>query len=324
MIDPKRFKSDLISINEETFEKFAIEIFNFQWNQNQIYREYCNLLNIHPKDVTGLKNIPFLPISFFKTQEIKSGTWPTEKIFKSSGTTGERSTHHVKDESLYHLNAEAIFNQLFDHLEKFKILALLPSYIQQGNSSLISMVDYFMGRTPHAGGFYLDNYEELKQALVIDNSPKILFGVSYAILDFIEKAGPFSNLDDLIVIETGGMKGRREEITRQELHDRIKAGFDITSVYSEYGMTELFSQAYGKNGFFSFPGWARVMIRDINDPFSYVEKGQTGGINIIDLANIHTISFVETEDLGRIVQNGQFEVMGRLDNSDVRGCNLLF
>ncbi len=323
MIDPKRFKSDLISINEETFEKFAIEIFNFQWNQNQIYREYCNLLNIVPKDVISLETIPFLPISFFKTQEIKTGTWQTEKIFKSSGTTGDRSHHHVKDESLYHFNAEAIFNRLLDKLNKYKILALLPSYIQQGDSSLISMVDYFISKTSTSGGFYLDNYTNLKDKLDTDE-PKILFGVSYALLDFIEKAGPFSNLQNLIVIETGGMKGRREEITRQELHHLIKEGFGITSVYSEYGMTELFSQAYGKNGFFSFPKWAKVMIRDINDPFNYVEKGQTGGINIIDLANIHTISFVETEDLGRIVQNSQFEVMGRMDNSDIRGCNLLF
>ncbi len=323
MIDPKRFKSDLISINEETFEKFAIEIFNFQWNQNQIYREYCNLLNIGPKDVNSLETIPFLPISFFKTQEIKTGTWQTEKIFKSSGTTGDRSHHHVKDESLYHFNAEAIFNTLLDKLNKYKILALLPSYIQQGDSSLISMVDYFISKTSTSGGFYLDNYKDLKDKLDTDE-PKILFGVSYALLDFIEKAGPFSNLQNLMVIETGGMKGRREEITRQELHHLIKKGFGITSVYSEYGMTELFSQAYGKNGFFSFPKWAKVMIRDINDPFNYVEKGQTGSINIIDLANIHTISFVETEDLGRIVQNSQFEVMGRMDNSDIRGCNLLF
>ncbi len=324
MIDPKRFKSDLISINEKTFEKFAVDIFNFQWKQNQIYREYCNLLEIEPKDVTKLEDIPFLPISFFKTREIKTGTWKTEKIFKSSGTTGQRSTHHVRDETFYHFITETIFNQHFSNLKSFKILALLPSYIEQGDSSLISMVNHFMRSTQKGGGFYMENYTDLKAALISNEDPKVLFGVSYALLDFIDKNGPFSGLKNLIVIETGGMKGRREEITRQELHQRIKSGFGIESVYSEYGMTELLSQAYGKNGLFSFPRWGKVMIRDINDPFSYVDKGATGGINVIDLANINSISFVETEDLGRITQNSQFEVMGRMDNTDIRGCNLLF
>ena len=323
MIDPKRFKSDLISINEKTFEKFALEVFNFQWAQNQIYRDYCNLISIHPKDVGSLEDIPFLPITFFKTQEIKTGMWPTEKIFKSSGTTGQRSHHHVRDETLYHFNAKAIFSQQFENLEDLKILALLPSYIQQGDSSLISMVDHFIKQT-QKGGFFLDNYAELKQALIADDKPKVLFGVSYALLDFIEKQGPFTNLQNLTIIETGGMKGRRVEITRRELHNLIKTGFNIEEVYSEYGMTELLSQAYGKNGEFRFPAWAKVLIRDINDPFAYVEDGATGGINVIDLANIHTISFVETEDLGKITANSQFEVLGRMDNSDIRGCNLLF
>jgi len=324
MIDPKRFKSELNSINEKTFEKFVIEVFNIQWTQNQIYQDYCNLLSINPKDVRTLKDIPFLPITFFKTHEIKTGTWPTQKIFKSSGTTGQRSNHHIRDETLYHFNAETIFNQQFDKLENFKILALLPSYIQQGDSSLISMVDHFIQKTHHKGGFYLDNYSDLKAALISDEAPRVLFGVSYALLDFIEKQGPFTHLKNLTIIETGGMKGRRKEITRQELHKLIKAGFGIEAVYSEYGMTELFSQAYGKNGHFNFPPWAKVMIRDINDPFENVSDGITGGINVIDLANIHSISFVETEELGRITKNSQFEVMGRLDNSDIRGCNLLF
>ncbi|XOV93680.1 MAG: acyl transferase [Bacteroidota bacterium] len=322
MIDPKRFKSELISLNENTFEKFALQVFNVQWTQNQIYRDYCNLLGITSKEVKTLVDIPFLPITFFKTHEIKTGLWQDQKKFKSSGTTGKRSIHHVKDESLYHEVAKNIFEQNFGELKDKHILALLPSYLEQGDSSLVSMVDYFIKESGH-GGFYLDNYNDLKNALTNNPNPKILFGVSYALLDFIDKTGPLINVENLIIIETGGMKGRRKEMIRSELHQMIKSGFHLDDVYSEYGMTELFSQAYGRNGLFSCPKWAKVMIRDINDPFSYVGNETVGGINIIDLANINTISFVETEDLGKITKNGFFEVLGRKDNSDIRGCNLL-
>ncbi len=323
MIDPKRFKNDLFSINEASFDKLAIEVFHFQWTQNQIYRDYCNLLGVNPKDVREITNIPFLPITFFKSQVIKSGTWKEGKVFKSSGTTGERSQHFVLDESFYHRGAAAAFQQHFGNTEDLQILALLPSYMEQGDSSLISMVNHFIDRSGHNGGFFMKNYDDLVKRITDTQAPKILFGVSYALLDFIAARGPFDGDGSLTVIETGGMKGRREEITRLELHRQLKEGFRVSAIYSEYGMTELFSQAYGKYGLFSFPKWAKAMIRDINDPFHYMEKGTTGAINIIDLANIHTISFVETEDLGRMDENGQFEVLGRMDNTDIRGCNLL-
>lgn len=323
MIDLKRFKNDLFSINEKSFDKLALETFQFQWNHNQIYQEYCNLLRINPKDVRTVAQIPFLPITFFKSHQIKSGSWTHQKIFKSSGTTGKRSQHCVFDEKFYHHSAKTIFEQTFGPLDQYEILALLPSYLEQGDSSLVSMVDYFIRESGNQGGFFLYNHEELIRRVQESNRPKILFGVSYALLDLISAQELQKSEIPMIIIETGGMKGRKEEITRFELHDQLKSGFHVDSIYSEYGMTELFSQAYGENGNLNFPKWAKIFIRDINDPFDSVAEGGTGAINIIDLANIHTISFVETEDLGRSTQNGTFEVLGRLDNSDVRGCNLL-
>ncbi len=323
MIDTKRFKSDLLSINENSFQKFAIEVFNYQWSKNQIYQDYCNLLRIDPKEVQKVEDIPFLPIEFFKTHPVISGEWKPEKIFKSSGTTGQRSQHYVEDESFYHFVSKAIFHRQLGSLNDYKILALLPSYLEQGDSSLVSMVDFFIQQSKKGGGFFLHNHHELLESLIDDTNPKILFGVSYALLDFLDEIGTIPKIPNLVIIETGGMKGRKEEITREALHNRLASGFNVDFIYSEYGMTELSSQAYGKNGLFGFPEWGKVLIRDVNDPFHYVDYGTTGGINIIDLANISTVSFVETKDLGKVDEKGLFEVLGRFDNSDLRGCNLL-
>ena len=320
MIDKKRFKESLQSVNNDNFDTNALSVFEYQWHHNSVYQHYCNLLNRDPENVEKLEDIPFLPIEFFKKHIIKTGDWATMTVFKSSGTTGTRSTHHVQDEPFYHRITQTIYESHFHPLKDVQVLALLPSYIEQGDSSLISMVNYFISQSAEGGGFFLDDDTALRNTLK-SNPKKVLFGVSYALLDFIENSG--IETKNTTIIETGGMKGRKKELTREELHKRIKRGFGVGDVYSEYGMTELLSQAYGKNGEFSFPPWAKILIRDINDPFSFVKTGKTGGINIIDLAHIDTISFIETKDLGKINENGDFEVLGRFDNTDLRGCNLL-
>ena len=270
-----------------------------------------------PKSVKKIEDIPFLPISFFKTHRIRSSRAPVEKVFKSSGTTSEnRSQHHISDLEFYHRTAQKTFEDIFGSLGAKKIIALLPSYLEQGDSSLISMVDSFLALATPGSCYALGkNIEpELKKA-----GHKILFGVSFALLDLTLS----DKYQEVTVIETGGMKGRRKEITRQELHQEIIKNTGVKEVWSEYGMTELQSQAYGKNGDFRFPKWAKALVREVNDPFCYVENTKTGGLNVIDLANVETCSFIETKDLGKIDDNGSFQILGRFDNSDIRGCNLL-
>ncbi len=313
----EKFKHTLSEINEENFIDSSLAAFDYQYNSCDLYRDYCNYLKKTPKSVKSLNQVPFLPIEFFKNHAIKCGSWHESKIFKSSGTTATgRSEHYIRDINHYHNIARSGFEDIFGSLANYKIIAILPSYQSQGDSSLISMIDYFMKFSQSGSGYFLK--EDLKEVLM-DSSKKLVVGVSYALLDLVEKKLEARNA---IIMETGGMKGRRKEITRNELHESLKKGFKVDEIWSEYGMTELQSQAYGKDGNFKFAGWAKCLIRDINDPFSYQAEDKTGGINIIDLANIDSCCFIETKDLGRL-NNGSFEVLGRFDNSDIRGCNLM-
>ena len=323
----KSFEKELSKVNESNFDNIALELFRLQAETNEIYKKYITFLGVNPVHVTQLSKIPFLPISFFKEHEISSGEWKEEKVFLSSTTTGMKpSKHKVISIDSYLKNTISIFNQFYGSPEGYHFFALLPSYLERSGSSLIEMVKNFIFVSGSSlSSFYLDNIEELKANIQLakDNSRRVmLWGVTYALMDLAEEAD--LDLSDCIVIETGGMKGRREEMTREELHSYLCARFNCQAIHSEYGMTELFSQAYSKGrGYFNTPYGMKIIIRDINDPFGTVETGKTGGINVIDLANIYTCAFVETQDLGRIWQDGSFEVLGRIDNSDIRGCNLL-
>lgn len=322
MFDSENFKANLFFTNEHDFEEKALELFGYQWHNNEVYQKFCQNLNKSPHNVQSIFDIPFLPIEFFKTDRVTTGDWEPEKTFLSSGTTGmERSKHYVKSVSFYHQVAERIFNQAFGPIEEFTVLALLPSYLEQGDSSLISMVDHFIKKSNGRSCFVKD-VGMLPALLEKLKTKKLLLGVSYALLDLAD-ADVRTHFSDCIIMETGGMKGRRKEIVREELHSLLKWSMKVTDIYSEYGMTELLSQAYGKNGLFSFPAWARALIRDINDPLTYIDTGKTGGINVIDLANVDSCAFVETKDLGKLAKTGFFEVLGRFDNSDIRGCNLM-
>ena len=317
------FKTDIFKVNNKNFAAIALKVFNYQYSTNEIYRSYCNYLIKSPQNVNYLDQIPFLPIEIFKHHTVKSGNWKETRKFLSSGTTGnERSIHYVRNETFYERVCLEGFERVYGPISNYLILGLLPSYQEQGNSSLIHMVHYFTRLGRNGSGFFLHNSKDLYRVLTNDNTPKILFGVGYALLDFIEK---FKNPDtkNCIVIETGGMKGRRKELTKQELHSKLQSGFNVKSIHSEYGMTELFSQAYAaESGKFRAPPWMKVLTREINDPFCYIKK-KTGGINVIDLANIDTCSFIETKDLGKTSDSSFFQVLGRFDHSDIRGCNLL-
>ena len=312
---------------EQNFNDLAIEVFKFQYENNTTYQQFCKLLNIIPKQVTQIDQIPFLPIAFFKSHPIKTGDFKEEAIFLSSGTTGQnQSKHFVKDLSVYEKSYTKAFEQFYGNVEDYCVLALLPSYLEREGSSLIYMMDDFIKKSNHPkSGFFLKNEAFLIENLqfLTKNSQKtILFGVSFALLELAEKYK--IDLSNVVIMETGGMKGRREELTRDELHSIYKNSFNVGSIHSEYGMTELLSQAYSKGeGIFETPAWMKIIIRDVNDPFNILKHGKTGGINVIDLANIHSCSFIATQDLGKQNAKGQFEVLGRFDNSDIRGCNLL-
>jgi hypothetical protein len=318
------FKSKLFRINEENFDKYALDVFKYQSKFNSIYNSYINHLNIDANKVSRLEEVPFLPISFWKNHQVKTGTWTTEKIFQSSGTTAQvRSQSHMRSLKFYESVFVEIFQQTIQKLEKTEIIALLPSYQEQGDSSLIFMVDGLMKRAHRKSAYYHPRDKKVIQDILAETThPKILFGVTYALLDLVEEES-FKSINTTI-IETGGMKGRRTEITRTELHERLEAGTSASNIYSEYGMSELTSQCYSLDDHrFKTSAWMKCIIRDINDPFTYLNYEKTGGINIIDLANVDTCSFVETQDLGKNHPDGTFEVLGRLDNSDLRGCNLL-
>ncbi len=313
--------------SEPDFENACMGIFQYQAQNNSVYSKYLSLLKVNPVVVNSIQLIPFLPVEFFKTEKVLTGFEEAEIIFSSS-TTGSAvpGKHYVPDISLYEKSFRQGFNLCYDSPDRYCILALLPSYLEREGSSLIYMMDALIKSSGHnQSGFYLDNHEELAVTLTsLKNSgqPTILVGVTFGLLDFIEKFK--INFPDLIVMETGGMKGRREEIVREDVHMRLKNAFGIDHVHSEYGMTELLSQAYSSGqGIFTCPPWMRVIIRDPNDPFSLYGANQSGGINIIDLANLDSCAFIETQDLGRTANDGSIQVLGRFDNSDVRGCNLM-
>lgn len=324
------FERELLQINENNFDDIAWKLFDFQARECAIYRNYLDQLRIDRDTIKSLDQIPCLPIQFFKSHEVKTLVWPSQKIYKSSGTTtSNRSCHHLWDESFYLNHAASIFERFFGPLAHWHVLALLPAY-DIGHSSLIAMAKYFIHQSQSINsGFFLNDLNQL--VLHIDqlkreikrsdrqNQQIFLLGVSHALLDLAEQ-GPFS-FENILVMETGGMKGRKEEITREELHKKIKKGLGVKTVFSEYGMTELCSQAYSMSeGIFECPASMKVIVKEINDPYS--RSHSTGTINIIDLANFHSCCFIETQDLGRVTEKG-FQVLGRVDNSEARGCNLL-
>lgn len=318
----------IFSINSASdFEHACLEIFRHQSRYCDVYARYLSLLGVSAEQVGRVTDIPHLPIEFFKSHRIVSNASETHLVFSSSGTTGSvQSKHYVADADLYERSFRTAFERFYGPPQKLAILALLPSYSEREGSSLIYMVDDLIRRSGHPlSGYFLYNHDDLYrvlQQLNADRVPTLLIGVTYALLDFVERYSV--GFPDLIVMETGGMKGRRHEMIREEVHGRLRDGFQVDSVHSEYGMTELLSQAYSRgNGRFTAPPWMKINIREMNDPFTRLPDGQTGAINIIDLANIHSCSFIGTQDLGRAYPDGTFEVLGRFDQSDIRGCNLL-
>lgn len=314
--------------NDGNFEEIAFEVFRHQYEHNQIYRAYCDALKTDVRTVIQLTDIPFLPISFFKTHEVIAGTTDKkpELIFESSKTTGDTASRHlITDASVYERSLLSGFEQFYGRPEDYVILALLPSYLERQNASLVYMAKTLMEKGGHAeSGFYINEWEQLRSALVKaeQNHKKVLLlGVTFALLDFAE-AYPMP-LHNTIVMETGGMKGRKEEMTRTAVHEILKTQWQLDAIHSEYGMTELLSQAYAPaDGIFSSTHTMRVFVRDINDPLTVSTTGN-GALNIIDLANVHSCSFIATEDIGNIAPNGTFEVLGRLDHSALRGCSLM-
>lgn len=304
-----------------------MKIFRHQFEHNEVYQKYCLLLQKDPSNVKHLTEIPFLPIEFFKSKEILSSIEPIQETFTSSGTTGlATSKHHITDLSFYEYSFRNGFSKFYGNIEDYAVLALLPSYLERDGSSLIYMVnDLIEGSNHQDSGFYLNDYKALAKKLIeldSDGQNVLLIGVTYALLDLIELQK--FNLKNTIVMETGGMKGKRKEMIREELHQILSEGFGVPKIHSEYGMTELLSQAYSLgDGIFECPPWMDIIIRDTEDPLTILEDGKTGGINVIDLANFNSCSFIATQDLGRKYPDYSFEVLGRFDNSDIRGCNLM-
>ena len=317
---------------EEDFEEACLSIFNYQYENIDIYHQFVDYLNINPKKISKITEIPFLPIEMFKHHTILDRNRQTDAYFQSSGTTNIQtlSRHWIADFELYQQSILHCFQQFIGHPKDYIFLGLLPNYLERQNSSLIYMVDFLMNKSSQKeNGYFLYNHPELLELLKnLNNRKIILFGVSFALLDFIdfcEANGGFYSAQNsnLIIIETGGMKGRKEEMTKDELFEILKASFQTEKIYSEYSMTELLSQAYSLgNNEYLCPAWMRILVRNTEDPFSYMEEGRTGAINIIDLANKHSCSFIATQDLGKI-HNGKFQVLGRIDHSDIRGCSLL-
>lgn len=329
-------KQRVLSVDESNFDSLALDIFQFQATNNPIYRQYIEQLGKKTSDITSVSDIPFLPIEFFKSQTIITNQVPSKVVFESSGTTSSQtSRHYVYDPDFYVKVAIQIFEKFYGSLANFQILALLPSYLERNNSSLVYMVKSFIEQTnSQYSGFFLNDYkgliESLKNAHKANPNQKILLiGVTFGLLDLAESGEDFSFLrdfDDVIIMETGGMKGRRKELLREEVHEILTAAFGVKSIHSEYGMTELLSQGYSYGeGIFELPASMRVLLRDVNDPFTLVDSSvRSGGINVIDLANIDSCSFIETKDLGSFLpDNRRFRILGRFDNSDIRGCNLM-
>lgn len=329
MLTEKEIRDQIFKINSEAdFNRLAIAIFHNQYERNEIYRKYVNNLSVIPSTVTHYTGIPFLPIEFFKTQQVVCEPLNAQATrFTSSGTTGQStSVHTVNDILVYEESFHKGFELFYGKPRDYCILALLPNYLERSGSSLVYMFDQLINESQHAkSGFYLHNLNELVatiEELKKSGQKTLLLGVTYALLDLAEKNVELN--EHFIVMETGGMKGKRKEMIKEELHGFLTQKLGVKTIHSEYGMTELLSQAYSKQaGLFSCPPWMRVLIRDVNDPLSYQPSQKSGGINVIDLANVYSCSFIETKDLGKLHDNGDFEIMGRFDNSDIRGCNLM-
>lgn len=320
--------ADIIQINTtKEFQKTALKVFRFQYENNLVYQQFCKLLKRTPREVDNLQDIPFLPIEFFKSKTVLSSTDPIQTTFNSSGTTGILTSKHlVTDLSFYEASFRKAFSHFYGNIEDYAVLALLPSYLEREGSSLIYMVEDFIEASNHPdSGFYLHDHDALAKKLIeLDKAGQnvLLIGVTYALLDLIERHS--FTLTNTIIMETGGMKGKRKELIREELHQILTNGFGVSKIHSEYGMTELLSQAYSLgDGRFECPPWMDILVRDTEDALSYVSTGKTGGLNIIDLANINSCSFIATQDLGKKYSDHSFEVLGRFDHSDIRGCNLL-
>ncbi len=320
--------TDIFTIaSKKEFEKTTLKVFRYQYDNNIVYRDFCGFLKKDKNNVKLVKDIPFLPIQFFKTHNVLSSPNPVQVTFTSSGTTGMVTSRHlVTNTDYYDQSFRLAFSQFYGNIEDYAVLALLPSYLEREGSSLIYMVeDLIQGSNNPNSGFYLHNYDELTEKLTaLDNAGQnvLLIGVTYALLDLTERQK--FQLKNTIIMETGGMKGRRREMIREELHEMLCNGFGVSKIHSEYGMTELLSQAYSLgDGIFECPPWMDILIRDTEDALTYIDYGKTGGINVIDLANINSCSFIATQDLGKKFTNQSFEVLGRFDNSDIRGCNLM-
>jgi len=310
----------------EDFERLALQVFQYQYHRTRVYRQFCDFLKVIPSSIEKVEDIPFLPIQFFKSHRVISDGASEEIIFTSSGTTGSiTSKHYVSNLRLYEKSFSEAFQNTYGNPSQYVFLALLPSYLEREGSSLVYMVDRLIKASNNVhSGFYLDDLDSLIDKLTFLESQRqktILLGVSYALLDLLEKQQ--FQLKHTIIMETGGMKGKRKELVKAELHQILKSGFGVNQIHSEYGMTELLSQAYSKgNGLFNCPPWMKICTRDTEDALTFIQ-GRTGGINIIDLANLHSCSFIATQDLGKIYSNGSFEILGRFDTSDIRGCNLM-
>jgi len=317
----------ILRVDEASFEELALDVFRYQAKHNSVYAAFLTALQVSPKDLVQLTDIPFLPIRFFKEHTLRTADWQPEAIFRSSGTTATTSSvHQVRDLQLYRSVSRRIFQHFYGSIRDLKVLALLPSYLERGDSSLVAMADDFIQLSQQAGsGFFLNDLPALRRELQRSQqtaTPTLLLGVSFALWDMAEQYPV--NFPELIVMETGGMKGRRPELTRPELYKILQRGFGVSRIHSEYGMTELLSQAYSMGaGRFRTAYTMRVLARDVTDPFTYVKNGRSAALNIIDLANLDSISFLATDDLGRQYEDGTFEILGRLDFSDIRGCNLL-
>ena len=312
---------------QEEFKQVALNVFKHQFKNNKVYRSFCDLLYVHPSSINQVEEIPFLPIQFFKSRKILSSLEEVQETFTSSGTTGSiTSKHFVTDINLYKESYLNGFSHFYGNIEDYVVLALLPNYLEREGSSLVFMVDDLIQKSKNSeSGFYLNNIEVLAKKLTeLDKKGQkvLLIGVSFALLDLIETAQ--FNLKNSIIMETGGMKGRRKELVREELHQILQNGFGVSEIHSEYGMTELLSQGYSDgNGVFKTPPWMKILTRDTEDALTIQQIGKTGGINVIDLANYNSCSFIATQDLGKVHKNGTFEIIGRFDNSDIRGCNLM-
>ena len=315
--------------NANEFDEIALEVYHFQFANNCLYADYCRALNRTPDTVTDARSIPFLPISFFKTHRVETTAFDPSLVFSSSGTTGSNTSHHyLKDPSLYQESFRKAFEQFYGPVSNYCILGLLPSYLEREGSSLVYMVDDMIRRSGHSqSGFYLSNLDALSYTLdklEEEGQLVLLIGVTYALLDFA--AAHSRPLKHTIVMETGGMKGRQREMIRADLNQQLREAFSLKAIHSEYGMTELLSQAYAINGLFKTPPWMQVWLRDETDPLQLLDTElpqATGAINVVDLANLYSCAFIATDDVGKRFSNGHFEVLGRMDHSDLRGCSLL-